>query len=303
MIAATTFWFFNALNKTYSTRLDYPIEFDYNSLGLINVEPLPEHIQLNVSGGGWNLLKKTLWFDQPALTIPLEKPVETRFIIGSSLYPMISEQLNELQVNYVVTDTLYLYIEPLQAKTIAVKVDSSSISLEEGYRLTSPIRHTPDTVVFEGPVSMVRSLPDPLVINLPDESIDEDYQQEIPLDEIYRDPLLKASHDAITVTFDTELFTRFNRVADIRTVNFPEEPPMVLSDTIGILSFYVQQDNLKKFLGAEFELTANWENFNPEDSTISVEITRKPPYAVDIILDPKQVKVLEAVSEQPEPRP
>ena len=30
ILGATTFWFFNALNKQYATRINYPIEFLYD---------------------------------------------------------------------------------------------------------------------------------------------------------------------------------------------------------------------------------------------------------------------------------
>jgi hypothetical protein len=30
LLAATTFWFLNALNKDYSTRITYPVRFEYD---------------------------------------------------------------------------------------------------------------------------------------------------------------------------------------------------------------------------------------------------------------------------------
>ena len=45
---AATFWFFNALNKVYTTRIDYPIELVYNKDSLVLVKEPPREIAINI---------------------------------------------------------------------------------------------------------------------------------------------------------------------------------------------------------------------------------------------------------------
>jgi hypothetical protein len=108
LMAATTFWFLNALNKDYSTRLSYPIEFDYDDSTYISISTLPKKVRLNVSGYGWNLLKKSLQVNANPLNYRVANPLQARYITGSNLLQPITEQLRDIRVNYVVEDTIFL---------------------------------------------------------------------------------------------------------------------------------------------------------------------------------------------------
>ena len=60
---AATFWLFNALNKNYDTRLNYPVVFEFNRDSVVVVTPLAEEINIDVNGGGWNLIRNTFWIN------------------------------------------------------------------------------------------------------------------------------------------------------------------------------------------------------------------------------------------------
>ena len=72
VFTATIFWFFNALNKTYTTNINFPLAFDYDSENFIPVEGLPQTVRLNVTGNGWELFKRSTGVKQDPLEIPLE---------------------------------------------------------------------------------------------------------------------------------------------------------------------------------------------------------------------------------------
>jgi hypothetical protein len=44
VFAAMIFWFFNALNKNYTTNISFPIAFDYNDNVYIPIRPLPSEV-------------------------------------------------------------------------------------------------------------------------------------------------------------------------------------------------------------------------------------------------------------------
>jgi hypothetical protein len=64
LMAALIFWVMNALNKDgYSQKISFPLQFSYNDSLYIPTQPLPEKIFVNVSGNGWNLLRKAFALD------------------------------------------------------------------------------------------------------------------------------------------------------------------------------------------------------------------------------------------------
>src|SRR6187431_968935 len=93
VFAATIFWFFNALNKNYTTNITFPLAFDYNSENYVAIRPLPEAVRINVTGMGWDLFRRSLGLKIPPLVIPLERPSQINRIVGSTLPALFANQL------------------------------------------------------------------------------------------------------------------------------------------------------------------------------------------------------------------
>ena len=60
LLAAGLFWQMNALNKTYTTRLDYPLAWHYDSVHYVPLRPLPVALPVTVTGQGWQLLRANM---------------------------------------------------------------------------------------------------------------------------------------------------------------------------------------------------------------------------------------------------
>lgn len=84
--AATTFWVLNALNKdNYTTIVDYPIAWDFDESKYMAVKPLPESFPIQISGNGWDLLRKYFKLNEPPFIINLAEPSSKNFILTSDL--------------------------------------------------------------------------------------------------------------------------------------------------------------------------------------------------------------------------
>src|SRR5687767_9682749 len=80
VLAATVFWFFNSLNKRYTTNITFPVTFDYDDENYIAVKPLPSSVRINVTGVGWDLFRRSLGIKIPPLVIPIDRPAEVKKI-------------------------------------------------------------------------------------------------------------------------------------------------------------------------------------------------------------------------------
>ena len=152
---AATFWLFNALNKDYDTRISLPLEFVFNRDSVVVVTPLAKKVDVDVNGGGWNLLRKSFRLNSSPINIELDNPTEISYYTQSSLVPIISDQLRGFRLNYVITDTLFIDIEEKVSKKVMVAIDSMNIPLESNFRLTSPITIDVDTLTLTGPKSLL----------------------------------------------------------------------------------------------------------------------------------------------------
>jgi len=220
LFAATIFWFFNALNKNYSANINFPVSFDYDRENYVPVKSLPAAIRMNVSGLGWDLFRKSSGLKVPPLVIPLERPAEIRKIVGSTLPALFSTQLEGLQINFVITDTVCIDIDEKVRKKFSLTVDSVWRYLHPDFGVINDITLVPDTVWIEGPRKIVNTLPDVINLALPQNNIDSDFIGEIEI--IFpNDDLLKRDTPVVEVAFDVEKLMEINDRVQLKVINVP----------------------------------------------------------------------------------
>jgi hypothetical protein len=163
-LAASTFWLLNALNKTYSTRITYPLTWRYDATRYIPVQPLPTEVAVNVTGRGWKLLRKSLMLDvKPAEVSLTRPPTATRFITGQSLRPALQVAMEGMQFNYILTDTLWIEFDELVTRRLPLALSPGA----DGAALPYAARFVPESIAFRGPARTVNSLASPYPVHLP----------------------------------------------------------------------------------------------------------------------------------------
>lgn len=197
-ITATIFWFFNSLNKTHTTNIHFPIRFEYDQQKYVPVAALPQQVTLNISGNGWDLFRKYFGLKVPTLSIPLEKP-EAKHIAGSSLLSTLGSQLTTMQINFVVTDSLSIYLDEKITQKYKLAASLSGITFKKGYGRISPVVILPDSVALTGPRHLLKKIPDSIVLHLNEKWVNEDVREQVEI-----------------VMADAEFINRNPPVADVR---------------------------------------------------------------------------------------
>ena len=290
---AGTFWFFNALNKVYTTRVYYPVKLVFDRDSLVAMKDPPEEIPINVTGGGWQLLKSTISANTDPVLIQPDNPVGTQFFTSSNLLPIFSNQLIDLNVNYIATDTIFFKIEPYTERILSIKLDSTSVQLRENFQITSEILVEPDSAYFRGPISLVNQLPDIFLVALSESNISRDYDEELSLD-LFSPSLIKKNPEVIHVKFDVEEFIEQSATFKIELVNFPYDSSIYIEKSSVDASFKIRKSFKNKMNAEDFLVIADINNTHAADSTITIEVMDQPAYASDITLSRNRVKVIYA---------
>jgi hypothetical protein len=220
IFAATVFWFLNALNKTYTTNLRFPLAFEYDRQSFVPVRTLPRDVRLNVTGNGWNLFRRSAGVKIPPLEIQLERPMEVKKIVGSALFGSFSNQLEGLDINYVLTDTLYVDLEPKAGRWITLKLDSAALKLKKGFGLASFISILPDSVFVEGPKRLITTLSEPLQLSIPFRNIDEHFMEDVEVI-LPSSDYVKRNPPTVAVMFNVEKLVTVSDSADLVIHNLP----------------------------------------------------------------------------------
>ena len=198
-----------ALNKeNYSLRLDYPIHFSYNENLYVPVKPLPQTVSVNVSGDGWNLLRKSwLTFAERPVEYSISNPLRAKTISSTSLTAQIAEHFPDVKVNYVVSDTFDLNFERKITRIIPIRVDSLAIDLRPGFVISSLINLSPSLISVEGPATLIAQYPDTILVRVPTRKIQNNYDETLPLG-LPNMRLVDVSHSTVFVSFEVARLLR-----------------------------------------------------------------------------------------------
>jgi hypothetical protein len=287
IVTATTFWFFNALNDNYTTRISYPIEFNYPDSAMVVVEELPDNVKINVSGGGWNLLRKTFWFTIDPVVIELEDPANEKFVLGSTLYPTISDQMTEIQLNFIETDTLWVAIDSLKQQKSVLKFDSAAVKLASNFRITSSISLSTDTAIFTGPKRFVDSIPSEIILKTKKDAIDSDFKEDIMLS-TFGSSLVRRNPVEVEVRFQVARFINQELMLPFKMINVPTDSfNYKMIDSLATLKFQIREELANQYNLDSFSIVVDYELMSPNDSTVIPILESSPNMlkATDIKLD------------------
>lgn len=127
IVSAATFWFLKAMNKDYSYTISVPITFSYPADTYVEIDHVPSSIKTNATGYGWNLMAKKLGIGIDNYVIDLTKFKSSLTIPTAAIISEIQHQVEGVQINYSLRDSLYTGIDLRGEKVINLILDVSSV--------------------------------------------------------------------------------------------------------------------------------------------------------------------------------
>jgi hypothetical protein len=278
IFAATVFWFFNSLNKRYTTNLTFPVTFEYDHERFVPVKSLPASIRMNVTGSGWDLFRRSAGFKIPPLIIPLEKPTEVRKIVGTTLPGVFASQLERLQINFVITDTVHVSMDEMILRKFKVSLDSASQYIHPDYGLKNFPTITPDSILLSGPKEVINLLPGTLELTLKEYDLKKDYREEVELDLDTKESLT-ADPQRVTVSLDIVKFVTVDKRVRLSIINIPSRLKQSEVSKEIACTYRIPADETKTFSGDSLVAVIDLKNIPRGNHKLVPEIRGLPPQA------------------------
>lgn len=291
--AATTFWILNALNKDdYNTIVDFPVNIVFDQNEFVAVTGLPKTLEIEISGNGWDLLRKYFNFNNAAYPIELSNPASTKYILTSDLKRSLGEFLSPTQLVSVIQDSLKFNINKIKTIKVTPALDSTSYSMAKNFRIIGQITFNPKTITLKGPSSVLDSLHGSFPIALDENKINKSINKEIALKvpENFGD-LVKIEQEEININFEVIEFLEGNKRLKIRKINFPNSVSLANEEVTIMISYVVDQRKSSELKELEFEAVLDYFKRNKEDSTITVQVRPTPAYLEQIVASPAILKL------------
>jgi hypothetical protein len=290
VIAAATFWFFNAMNHDYTIDVFYPIEIKYDESKVIPTSPIPEKIKINVTGYGWDILFKYLGLKtKPIVYTPSNLP-KRKQVSADQLTPIIVSQISDIRFNYMIRDTLFFKFDYLKQKKVRVTVDTASIKLSPSYKITTPIVINPEYIIIQGAASALAKIPNTVKIELNKTDISENFEEGIKIPE-QGFQSLEVLNKEVKVRFGVEEFEKQSTVVKIKKLNFPKESSGVNFDQEVILTYFIKEEDKNKVSPKDFVAVLNYKKLDKSDTSIKPVLIQKPSFVKDYYFTPYAVKI------------
>jgi hypothetical protein len=291
--AATTFWVLNALNKdNYSTIVDYPVQWEFDQKNFVAVKPLPKSIQIQISGNGWDLLRKYFNISTNAYPILVNSPAEKNYLLTSDLKRGLGEFITPTLLENVLGDTIPLQIDRIVTKTLIPELDSTGYSLDRNIALEGKVSFNPDKLEVTGPSSILESYQGKFPVVLNAEKIAKNYSGKVPLVlEEDLETLVQLKQTEIQVSFSIVTYLEGNKRLKIKKLNFPANVKLANEELIPVLSYLIQEADLAKLKDLEFEAVLDFRKRNRADSTLQIQVNPNPKFLKEVKITPPQLKL------------
>ncbi|GAB2945861.1 hypothetical protein GCM10027048_08680 [Hymenobacter coalescens] len=293
-LAAVVLWLLNALNKTYTTRISYPLQWYFDEVRFIPVRPLPERVEVQVTGRGWKLLRNTLGLDIRPAEVIVRRPGGSGAVPGGALRPGLIGAMDGLQLNAVLTDSVYFEFDQLVTRELPLRLSPGP----DGKALPFAARFEPATVTFRGPASTLNTWPNYYQVHLPKAPAgSSDGSIMVP---IGGPALVETDVQQVRVKLQPrEVLTR--KVLVTPTLHhFPPDSSLRLRPAqVRVAVEYFPEDSARIDF-SQVQVFADYRQLRPEDSTVQL-LFRPLPYTVrGARIEASVVRVLPA---EPEPNP
>ena len=261
------FWVSIKLESTYSTNMKVPLKFHYSYNNIMVTKPLPAFVEVNVSGVGYELLKK-LMGTLKSIHFRIENPLKTKFQTVKSIRPELDEILKDFQVNYILQDTIFTFFDTIVSKELYVAVNSNSILLDEGYQIISPIHVSPPTLTVVGPKKTIDLHIDTVWLSIEDELLSSSFQGELkPQINLHDYQTLIPAH--VEVSFEVAYFYHVELPARLHFINFPENRQFQATPTEAKVQYSMRQDIYEDYEKPDsMNIYLDFLEYNEVDSTI-----------------------------------
>lgn len=182
VLTAALFWFLNAMNRSHSADINYPVVFSFNDQELMSTSEKSQVIRFHANGTGWELFKmKVGWWNDP-ISFDVASKRSYKYFLTKDLTAIVEDKLSEvIDVKYFLDDTLYTGLDRVSKVKFRIVVSRETLSLKKGYKIDGPIGLSPEYVLVTGPSSILDTMNRKITVAVKGSDIAETYSETVSL--------------------------------------------------------------------------------------------------------------------------
>jgi len=286
---ALIFWFLVKLSNEYSSPKDVYINYILPEDKVFQEMP-PRIIVAELQGVGWELMREFFTAKDPVITIDLVES-SLSYINSNQLRSKVANAIgnNDVDIVKLNFEDINLALEDKVSKTVPVLLQDSITVAPEHY-LRDSILISPDSVLLEGPESVVTELEQWETNTLILTNLSSTTERLLALQEPTNLQLV-ISPRVVEVTVPVEEFTDKSLFVPIIVKNPPADsikifPSKIRLDvTVGLSDYNAIEEE-------DFQVEVDFQDvpLNAKNNTVPIQIAKQPTAARSVQFSPKSVE-------------
>lgn len=299
LLLSAMFWFLTQLEEVYVTSISYPVEYQDMPEDKIVVGNLPDRIDLEVRGQGFQLLEYKFIHALTPLVLHLdafnlhssEQPDTPRhFIVTQSATPRIAQQLSqEVEILNISPDTLFFEFAEKRTRRVPVK-PNITYDFANQMMLKGDIRLEPDSVGISGPGPVVDTID---VVPTTKHSFDElnkTVQTSVRLKRTHHQ--VEFSQERVQLTIPVEQYTEGELQKQLVVENVPDSLVVRTFPQSVTITYLVGLSRYEQVIPELFKARVDYEDVEDGDQKLPVYIDQAPDYLKSYSYAPREVEYI-----------
>lgn len=291
-------WLLKALEKNYTTQIDYPVRYRNFPDDKTLIGELPDHLKLNVYAHGYVLLQHKISSRYIPLVISVNsftlKPMRERdsgffFLETRFLKDYIDKQLSsEFEILEVRPDTLVFPFAEVVEKRLPVE-PNFDFQLEQQMILKQSPVIQPDSIMVTGPDYIMDTMQNIYTKDKDLGIISGDKEIDIGLQSVKHTTL---SPERVNVKIEVERFTEKTLSVPITVTAAPDTLNVITFPRQIALTCQVGLSNYERIQPGMFTATVNYADIEEGQTRLEVKLIKRPEFVRSIKYNPKTVEYL-----------
>jgi len=291
---ATIFWFLDALNREYTTKINYPVEL-YNFPEELSItSSYPEKLTVTVKAHGFDLLGK-FNIEKPVRINVKELSVKDKLDNSKLIISLkkISDDLfpktTGIEIVQIYPETIILSTKKLLSKKVPVKLNII-FTTETLYMQSGDIKMIPDSIRVSGSEKMLSEFNEAETVLRNFKNLNDTLTENIQLKKVNN---LKYSEDKVKIILPIDKYTENDIKIPVKIINCPDSLKIITFPNEIKLTYKIGLSMYNAIGKNDFEVVIDFLEIDRErKEKIQVRLTKQPNHLQSVKISPEYLEYI-----------
>ncbi|MGC6285957.1 MAG: CdaR family protein [Polaribacter sp.] len=287
-------WLLITLSKEYTTSLDLYVKFTNVPQNKMLENNNLQQIKVDVKASGFKIIRTRIQnssIDLDASLVQQNKQQKHYLLLEKQIQLIQNQLYSDVVVQRVVEDTLFVNLDVLESKRVAV-TPNMSVNYHVGYGLIDKIKIQPDSILISGSKSVLDTISHLPLASVKLNDVKENFEEKVKVVLNNLDGL-KLATDEIVISGSVDKFTEGSLKIPFEITNVPTDVKLTtLTENITI-TFVVGLSDFNKVVPSLFKIECDYGYSVDQNLTYLIpKLVKKPKFIKSYKISPHTIDFL-----------